>query len=633
MASVDLVFAGEPLHQPVSLVFGDDGSSPVKDAVIAGELGLPALGFVSTVHLGYKIEGALTLPTLGFSSEVVYVSGAARPMVARASVRWQDADAQAERAAAHWADGRKASVDVTTRFENAAPLAVQRRFFWQEGNRLQRQWVRGRFQDARALRTQARGRFQSALRTPNVNRQRFEDALPVRQAAAQRFQDGIRTPNVQHTRYQDAKPLEGWVFSRNAPGLALSRGWTTRYQEAIPPRPGRTVLHPVEPPGDPCYIPDAHLVFETPWSADTNLVFVCDRHDGPGPEPGETVVVPVRRIYTVINSATLRRVDGDVLIPTTAMTLTIDVDSWTWGFTARTPGTALPDLEPSAGGQPVEVEARINGVPYRALIEGITRERVFGRSDLNVTGRGKAAVLDAPYTPLSTFGNPSAARTAQQLANDVLTLNGVSLGWAVNWAPEDWLVPAGVFSHQGSYMTALNAIAGAAGAYIQPHRTGKSLDFLLRYPAKPWEWGDVTPDYELPADVVQKEGVVWSDKAAYNRVFVRGVQAGVLGQVTRGGTAGDLEAPMVTDPLITTAVAARQRGLPVLADVGRQAAVSLRLPVLAETGIIPPGKFVRYVDGGVTRIGLVRSTSAAIERAEDKLTIWQTIGVETHVGL
>lgn len=61
--------------------------------------------------------------------------------------------------------------------------------------------------------------------------------------------------------------------------------------------------------------------------------------------------------------------------------------------------------------------------------------------------------------------------------------------------------------------------------------------------------------------------------------------------------------------------------------------MSLRLPVLAETGIIPPGKFVRYVDGGVTRIGLVRSTSAAIERTEDKLTIWQTIGVETHVGL
>jgi hypothetical protein len=182
-------------------------------------------------------------------------------------------------------------------------------------------------------------------------------------------------------------------------------------------------------------------------------------------------------------------------------------------------------------------------------------------------------------------------------------------------------------------MAALNAIAAAAGAYVQPHRTDKALSVLRRYPAKPWEWGDVTPDFELPSDVVQKEGVVWTDKPIYNRVFVRGMKSGILGQATRLGTAGDLEAPMVTDQLITNAIGARQRALPVLADVGRQAAVSLRLPVLAETGIIPPGKFVRYVDAGVTRIGLVRSVSAEVQRAEKKLTIWQTIGVETHVGV
>lgn len=89
---------------------------------------------------------------------------------------------------------------------------------------------------------------------------------------------------------------------------------------------------------------------------------------------------------------------------------------------------------------------------------------------------------------------------------------------------------------------------------------------------------------------------------------------------------------MIIDPLMTNAIGMRQRAMPVLCDVGRQAVVTLRLPVLTETGIIPPGKFVRYVDGGVTRIGLTRSVRAEIERDEESgLTIWQSIGVETHV--
>jgi hypothetical protein len=100
----------------------------------------------------------------------------------------------------------------------------------------------------------------------------------------------------------------------------------------------------------------------------------------------------------------------------------------------------------------------------------------------------------------------------------------------------------------------------------------------------------------------------------------------VLGQVTRAGTAGDVLAPMVVDPLITEAAAARQRGLAILADTGRQIEVTLRLPVLAETGIIEPGAFVEYLDGSVTRLGLVRST-----RVEAKLPeVWQTLGVQAY---
>lgn len=305
--------------------------------------------------------------------------------------------------------------------------------------------------------------------------------------------------------------------------------------------------------------------------------------------------------------------------------MSLDADSWTWSFSASVPGYALADIEPEDG-VPVAVQATINGVPYRFVVESIARERTFGRSDLRIGGRGRAAVLDAPYAPIMSFSNEF-GRTAQQITNDILVDNGVPLGWDVEWNPDDWNVPAGVFNHQGSYISALNQVVGSISAYLQPHNTDEVLRVLSRYPVAPWDWAGVTPDFDLPAAVMSRESIEWRDKPRYNRVYVMGQQVGVNGRVTRAGTAGDYLAPSVVDPLITQAVAARQRGISVLSDTGRIATVGLRLPVLAETGIIKPGNFVRYTDGGTERIGITRSVQVEVGLP----SIWQTIGVETHV--
>jgi hypothetical protein len=273
----------------------------------------------------------------------------------------------------------------------------------------------------------------------------------------------------------------------------------------------------------------------------------------------------------------------------------------------------------------VEVKANINGTDYHWLVERLSRERLFAQDGLRVTGRGLAAVLDKPYAPIGTFGNAE-ARSAAQLIEDVLTLNGVSLGWDVDFGLEDWNVPGGLWTKQGSYVEAITEIAAAAGGYVQPTASTKGLRVLPRYPTLPWEWGSVTPHFELPADVVTREGIEWAEKPRYDRVYVSGVGGGVLCDVKRSGAAGEVLAPMVTDSLITAAAAGRQRGGAILADTGRVATVSLRLPVLAETGVIPPGKFVRYLDGGAERLGLTRSVNVDVNGIE----VWQTLGVETH---
>lgn len=345
----------------------------------------------------------------------------------------------------------------------------------------------------------------------------------------------------------------------------------------------------------------------------------------PPTDDNGTVLVPIRKAYMVRNEITLLRVDGGLAIPMYTFSMSLDADSWTWQWSATLPASALPLVLPSSDGDPVEVQATVNGIPFRLMVEQITKPREFASHRVNVSGRGLAAVLDDPYAPVLNHGNTS-ARTAQQLMADVLTLNGAPIGWDVDWGITDWLVPGNVWAHQGTYMSALRDIADAAGAYLQPHDTERTLQVLARYPHMPRDWTLDMADIELPAGVAQMESIEWVRKPSYDRVHVSGTTAGAIYEVNLTGGGGLLSAPMVTHPLITHVDAGRQRGISVLADTGLQQPVTLRMQVLEESGLIKPGMYVRYPVEGAMRLGLVRSTSVEWDRP----ALRQTITLETH---
>lgn len=610
--TTELIFSAAPATGlPVSLVFGGEDAPP-------------------TEGVGVEIAGAFDLVAgdiedLTGSFAFAYFSGAERPDVNETRGVWQDARGTQEPTAAGWTDAEAMRSAQSSHYQNASPLESAAHLRWQDQVRL-RSDSTSHYQGAVPLQDSTRGGFQDTVRLRDDAWSRFQDTIGIRHARTSKFQDTLNDRrNSTADRFQQSIPYLDAILAGYQAAYPYGATLGGRYQEAMPPPPG-IWIRPQVPGEDPCYVPvlPVELVFSEAHTGLANLVFVCERHGPPGPQPG-TVTVPVKEVYLVINSAVLIRVEGAVPIPTLSMSMSLDVDSWTWSFSASVPGYALADIEPEDG-VPVAVQATINGVPYRFIVESIARERTFGRSDLRIGGRGRAAVLDAPYAPIMSFGNEF-GRTAQQIMNDILVDNGVPLGWDVEWHPDDWNVPAGVFNHQGSYISAMNQVAGSISAYLQPHNTDEVLRVLSRYPVAPWDWAGVTPDFELPSAVMSRESIEWRDKPRYNRVYVMGQQAGVNGRVTREGTAGDYLAPTIVDPLITQAVAARQRGLAVLSDTGRIATVGLRLPVLAETGIIAPGSFISYIDGGIERIGLTRSVQVEVGLP----AIWQTLGVETHV--
>jgi len=433
----------------------------------------------------------------------------------------------------------------------------------------------------------------------------------------------------------DRRPsrVTGWGrtdrLSRSQTGSAgpadRARGFVEApFRRAIRPPGGSRWVQPPAP--SPCYTPDGSILLWHDRDGSPLLLFVCDRDLVDPPPPVATLIIPAREVYMTVTNATLRRVADNLAFEFFGFTLSIDVDSWTYTWSASLPAAYLAVVQP-VDGDPVELEATVNGHAYRVLVERITRDRTFPTRRVTVGGRGLNAALADPHAPTQQFGS-ALALSAAQVADSVLTLNGVGFGWSVDWGLDDWDIPANVWSHQGTYQTALQRIAEAAGGYVQPHPTAKVVRMRHRYPTAPWDWAAATPDVELPDVAALSESIEWVDRAAYNRVFVSGARVGVLGQVTRAGTAGDILAPMVTDDLVTSAVAARQRGRTVLSNTGRQATITLRLPWFGETGLLEPGKLVRYLDGATARVGIVRAASmdVSLERVR------QTVSLETHVS-
>lgn len=621
--SVDLVFQLPPIDgSPTDLVFGE--LVPVS-LVISGEL--PEIGGAVILDSGsvpFVIDGAL--PDLdGVVSFEVSVS---MP------------DLIGYSAGAPWREGQRTPNPHGLPWPSSEGLHVLHAIPWREGARLELDfdlpWV-----DTTPLRGKPIGMpWKSGIDVNQFWAMPWHDMIPVHaDPVGLPWRDGIHTVEDWALPWREGTPTDRYwglpwrealrlqllfelAFQR---GDANSRGTGLPWQDGIvvESHGGPQIEPPPPPPPVPCYIPSPDLVFKEVRLGKNllELVFVCETTPD---APGATIVVPIRRIYTVFNSFILRRVDTDHPLPATSFGMSIDWNSWTWGFSAQIPRIEYDAICPDVDGTPVELEATINGVSYRFLIDSIEADRTFGTVKmLKVSGRGIGAALDLLS---GSYDNSAGVITANQIMEEILTVNGVGVGWDIEFGLEDWTVPEGAWAFSGTAIDALKAVAGAAGGYLQPHPTDKTLIVMSKYPEAPWNWGLLTPDYEIPSAVATKDANYWKEKPRYNRVNVIAQSQGIHGVVTREGTDGALVAPTVIDALISDDIPARQRGRVVLSDTGRENRVALTLPILALTGIIPPGKLVRYVDGATTVLGYVRSTSVTV--AKDKSR--QTIEIECH---
>jgi hypothetical protein len=623
---MDLLFSATAVS--TDLVFGASDVVTRPDAVIACNAALSGLSGYVSIARAIQVALVATLPSLGGVVDVTYASGTDRPTVGEVHGVAQ----VARRTEAGWQQPEQHATATVTgtqcRFTKAAGVALVVSMGFTESNRVKigaaNAFAESTQLEARRLQSSA----QNASPHARISRSsRFANATRAPLARLDgRFQDGLRDRRLQ--------VRGGWQIGARfllghqdhagpAAPSAIQRGG--RFQEAKRPPAGMSVVVVVPVHGQ-C-TPSPHLLF---WDTlfGSHLVFGRTPRT---PLPVVAFFILPARFYMTTHNVFAQRLPDLASVPIYDATVSADAGSYCWTLQLTGPASLFELLAPVAG-LPAQIRVTMDGIPWVFAVDGMQRSSAFGKTGVSVTGRSVTALIGAPYLRAVTRDNVGADRLAQQLALDALQYSGVDLDWGLT----DWLVPAGAWSHNGTPLDAVQAIAQAAGGYLQSHRSAATL--LTRHPysqrtgdnpGAPWGWMTGPADVDLAPDAIITDGVERRDGPDINAVYVSGTTQGVLARVKRTSTAGDKLSAMVTDALITHADAARQRGLAVLGAAGSKYNVRLELPVLtgaSQPGVLEVGQLVQVNAASPWR-GRVRAVSAAYKRP----TLRQTVTLERHL--
>lgn len=619
MASVDLILRASTVaaNDHIDLLLGGDATAPVViyDAVVTARLSFR--GAIDATYDNAVNRGIVAQTGLVFDA-------VAAKAVAELTTAWNPSQFKPIAKQAVWHAAQAAGVAVRPRWQHSAITPLQAATPWQQ---------------ARSAAVRAATQWQATTSTPLATRAWWDVAQPVDNVAALAFDYAKFTPHSRIARW-DGLPAPA---SRRVV-LPFDDKATARHLNRIAPWDTAKVVSSyggpwayVVPQNPPPYVQprDTHLVLcclQPKFTYSAVALVLGGDPCAANSETTTTAILPAR-VYMSVHQITAQLLPSGAFIPIRDVTVAADKGSFCRTFSASGHISLFDQLMPTSG-LPQQIRFYIDGIGFVFIVGPVRKTEAFGKKGVQFSGRSVTALLAAPYARESSWFN-STAQTARQLAENVLQYSGVTLDWGVT----DWLVPAGAWSHQGTPLSAVQAIAQAIGGYVQSHRTDPVLQVRHPYPelagglpGGPWNWyaNGVTPDVTLAAEALMTVGTERRDEADVNGVYVSGTNQGVLALVKRIGTAGEKLAALVTDPLITANEAALQRGLSILGAAGSKHFIDFELPILTgsgEPGILDVGQLTLINQSAPWR-GRVRGVSAA---ATFGGKVRQTINVERHL--
>lgn len=556
---------------------------------------------------------------------VAYESNVSRPLAVDPDLRWQRAIDKELSVGSEWLLATNSSIENTKPWAQAQALNQAL---------VERVGQLDRMPEAVAVPwTHATGMDAQPLTAA------YEEMLHLRQERVMSWQWGVGLSRLGQEAFVQLVPFKHnkvivWqdsVALRALRGLGFNVGQRLAFNRAMPwqiarqPAPGREqpfVVPPInvrEPDYDlnficKCLFPDAQAVMLNFGALQCPEQIVAALN-----------ILPAR-FYMTINTVTAELLPSLAPVPIYAgATISQDMGSYAWTLSATGPASLYGQLA-AVPGAPKVIRVTVNGIAFVFQLDSPRRTQSFGKTEVQITGRSVTASLGTGFA-LETTRLSTDPYNAQQLAAQALENTGVSLDWGI----EDWLVPAGAWSHSGTPLAAVQAIAEAAGGYVQSHRTLAQL--LVRHPypllpggipGGPWNWnGAFAADVTIAPDVIVNRSVEVRPAAAVNAVYVSGETQGVLALVKRTGTAGELLGSMAVDPLITSGAVATQRGTAILGAGGDKLMHQLELPVLVgagQPGVLSTDQLIQVQDSPPWR-GRVRAVTVTHQRPQIRQTV------------
>ncbi len=597
MAAIELVLRATSGAVPghVYLVLGGESDSPqvVFEATVSGQMTLSGAvvatydnavnrGIVQQAGVLFDVLATKTVATLATAWSPSQLKPVDKRSVWQAALvaginirpRWQRSQVSPVDKSAPWQQGKAAAVDASTQWQKTNVTQMNKTAWWDV---------------AQPVDHVAALAFNYAKFTP-YHRTALWDGLPkaVNNVLAMPFDDKANVQNL--TR------IAPWDIAKKV--TSYGGAWSFVIEQNPPPyvQPRTTNLI---------------LCKLLPRYTDSVVALLLggDRCAVAPIELEQTAILPAR-VYMTVHNVYAQLLPSMVDVPIFDATLSADVGSFAWSFSANGPESLFTQLARTSA-LPVQLKLVIDGLTWVFLVETRRRTHSFGKHGVSITGRSVTALTGAPWARDSSYTN-STDMTAQQIAANALDLSGVALDWGIT----DWLVPTGAWGHTGSRLSAVQRVAEAAGGYLQSHRSLPTLQVRHPYPllpggvpGGPWNWDSVAVDIELAGDAVITGSKEDKDGPDVDAVYITGTNQGVVALVKRAGTAGAKLAAMQADALITHVDAATQRGLSILGTAGAKEHVTLELPVLTgsgQPGVIDVGKLVQVNESSPWR-GRVRS--------------------------
>ncbi|WP_286694086.1 hypothetical protein [Spongiibacter sp. UBA1325] len=383
----------------------------------------------------------------------------------------------------------------------------------------------------------------------------------------------------------------------------------------------------------------ADVRYRHPWDRKPRIGTEVEwDYDQEPPLPDKDPADPpeIKEAYFYMNASSLKKLPEGIPLEFADLTISLDIDSFSWAFSATILNSASMDqIRPGPSG-PIEVEAKVNNKTWRFMVERYSEAQKFPAQTYRVSGSSLTQLLADPYSAKAS-AQIETPTNALQVAQDVLDLTGFTIEWDTSLA--DYTIPAGAWGYENKTpIEVVDELVKAAGGIVTPALGLSKVYAQQRYrEGPPWYWPQIDAsrlDFQVADSMILGLSSEWQPTPEYRGVYVSGISHGVAVEVKKNGTDGTPWAADNYDALNLSTQQCRGRGISILGQSGAQEIVTIELPVPTSgaPGLVVPGQWGEIQDTSNpanTWRGLVLSTSVSVSQPGASRAV-QTIRLERH---